>query len=139
MYPDGFDTTAKRVGNCGVLALAICAGVSYQVAWEACKRNLKLLGKDRQRMRVATNHAQRLASLRQLAVKCIEVDPEGFTVRQFAERYADNGKVYMLRIKGHVVTLKGGFVVDQHRCLPWQQYNKRRKILNAIRIDGKGW
>lgn len=140
-YPEGFDTTAKRRGNCGVLATAICAGVSYQVAWAALKRNLHLLGRDRQRMGVRTNHCQRLAAMRELAVKFTEIDAGSVTVKQFAQWAAkyDHNETYMLRVKGHVVTLKNGMIIDQRICIPWQQYNKRKPILNAVRIDGKGW
>ncbi len=140
-YPAGFDPS--RDSNrplCGVLAVAIAAQVSLPVAWEACKRNMP---SHRQRMRGSTHSSQRDAALSQLAVKFYvfgKKQVEHLSVIEFARKAEGNGLVYILEIRGHAMTLKNGFIIDQHRCVPWQQYHHPRvKLKRVVRIDGKGW
>lgn len=139
-YPEGFDATVMRNKPiCGVLAVAICAGVSYPVAFAACKRNMPA---HRQRMRGSTHPSQREAALRELAVKFTDLTRHyrDFSVMSFCAGFADDDNTYMLKVRKHVLTLKGGFLIDQQRCIPWQNYTHPRiKLKGVLRIDGKGW
>lgn len=141
MYPEGFDqSTMHNKPICGILAVAIAAGVKYDVAFAACKRNMPA---HRQRMRGSTYDSQRDKALSQLAVKFTVYDKDKvrhYSVLDFCANNADNGVVYLLEIRGHVVTLKNGFIIDQHACVPWQQYKHPRiKLKRVVQIDGKGW
>ena len=141
-YPAGFDATRdKQRPICGVLAVALAADVSFDVAFAACKRNMMSFQK---RMRGATYAPQRDEALRELAVKfdpnwrCNDIHT--FSVMQFCEMHADDGKTYLLEIRGHILTLKGGRIIDQHINKPWREYHHPRvKLHRAVRIEGKGW
>lgn len=139
MYPDGFVRERDRKRPiCGVLAVAIAAKVSFDVAFEACKRNMP---KHRQRMRGSTYKEQRDAALRELAVKFTVINTEQ-SVRDFCQVRQDDGYVYILEVRGHVLTLRDGAIIDQSRYCIWQDYARqhpRMKLKRAVRIDGKGW
>lgn len=142
MYPEGFDATQdKNRPICGVLAVAIAAGVSFDVAFAACKRNMP---KHRQRMRGSTYKEQRDAALKELGVKfnarfrCNDIHT--FSVLQFCEMHANDGFVYLLEVRGHVMTFRDGCIIDQGKYIPWQSYAKPRiKLKRVVKIIGKGW
>lgn len=140
-YPNGFvGSKWQRRGICGVLSVALCAGVSFEVAHAGCKRamiDLKL----GLRFRGGTYHKQRLRVLDRLAVRYEEVALTGrTTVGDFASYHAKPGVAYMLRIKGHVLTLKDGVACDQGHCGPVSSYKRRKTpLVGATAITGKGW
>lgn len=65
-YPAGFfGSYHSQKPICGVLAVAIAAGVTYDVAHEGCKRHLP---KDRQRFGGKTYDFQRISAMNDLGV-----------------------------------------------------------------------
>jgi hypothetical protein len=145
MYPEGFDATAmKKKPICGVLAVAIAAGVSYPVAHAACKRAMHKLDLGK-RFRGATFWRQRAEALKGFGVRFTVFDVKAvghMSVIEFcADRYAyEPEAVYMIDIRGHTMILRQGCIIDQSNYIPWQSYaHPRVRVKRAVRIDGKGW
>ena len=132
-YPVGFDPeTHRNKPICGVLTIAIAAGVSYDKAHELCRQNMP---SHRARFRGATYDTQRDAALKQAGIKFTVLKPN-ISVMKFCDWFAKDGKTYLLQVRGHVMTLKNGFLIDQHICKPWQQYHHPRiKVKRVVRID----
>ncbi len=119
----------KYGGNCGVLAVAICAGVSFEKAKEACRLRKGSKG--------GTSHAQREEALKRLGVS-FESRAHGhhsfakiktMKVSTFARDWTVPGAVYMLRVSHHVVTVRDGIVMDQNGVSPAATHWTRNKIV----------
>ena len=123
---------------CGVLAVALCAGVSYDVARDACRRSM---AEGRQRFGGRTHHKQRIKALSSLAVKFVDLTFNGnITLGNWVASYAVPGALYMVNVTGHVVAIRDGFVIDQFsRCHISQHTSRRKQVKNITRITGKGW
>lgn len=142
-YPQGFaDSHWRKRGICGVLAVAIAAEVTFEVAHAACKRAMLEL-KLGVRFRGGTWHRQRVHALRQLGVKFVEYpEYKGMTFRQFIDEYAVEDVTYMLANKGHVISVRNGMVADQANIKPRQEHKYGgRSVIDkpVIAILGKGW
>lgn len=140
-YPCGFDASVhSKKPICGVLAVALCAGVSYPVAHAACKASMKAL-KLGVRFGGRTWLTQIEHSLKGLAVRFAKYRVhDNPTVGFFAAHRAEPGVTYLLRVKGHFVTLRDGMLIDQISNAPWQLHKThRRHVTHYLRIDGKGW
>lgn len=141
-YPQGFaDTHWRKRGICGVLAVALAAEVTFEVAHAACKRAMHELALG-QRFRGGTYHIQRLHALRGLAVRFTELDFKDMSIRRFIDEFAEADTTYILATKSHVITLRNRIIADQANIKPSLQhkYGGRRVITKpVIRIDGKGW
>lgn len=139
-YPSGFDF--GRDNNrpiCGVLAVALVAGVSLDVAFAACRRNMPA---HRSRMRGSTYDRQRDVSLSQLGVRFTVLPTNNLSVIEFAALREDANDPfnYILEVRGHVLTLANNRLIDQCRNIHWTGYSHPRiKLKRIIRIDGKGW
>lgn len=139
-YPDGFDQSVmQNKPICGVLAVALAAGVAYDVAHSACKRHMPSHAK---RFRGGTYSGQREKALRDLGICFTNFNLDNTTVLEFcAERASFNdSRIYLIQIRAHVITFKNGFLIDQSICKPWQMYHHPRiKIKSVTRIDGSIW
>lgn len=140
-YPSGFKAEVhSKKPICGVLAVALCAGVSYDVAHAACKRSMLAL-KLGMRFRGRTYLRQLKHALSGLAVRFTEYKQnDNPTIAHFAEFRAEPEVTYLLRVSGHFLTLRDGILIDQGACLPYSLHKcKGRHITHYLRIDGKGW
>lgn len=134
-YPDGY-TGTSRDPHCGVLAVAICAGVSFETAWDIFKSYRT--PRQRARWRGATNWQERDLALLQLKVDYGTLAVRRQTLLAFVRDVAKPGETYMVRVRGHVVTVRDGMVIDQTACAPASKHPSRRKfILRVTRITGK--
>lgn len=132
--PAGFDPEYhKNKPICGVLAVAICANVSYDVAHARCKDNQPSHCK---RFRGTTYFTQRKAALSQLWVRFTELDYKHLSVMEFCMFKEGDNFTYMLDIRGHCITFKDGLLIDQHGIVPWRKYKHPRiKIRRCLRIE----
>jgi hypothetical protein len=142
-YPEGFAGSKwQKRSICGVLSVALCAGVSYDVAHAACKQAMLDL-KLGQRFRGGTYSKQRELVLQRLAVKFVKHECYvGMTVRQFVEHHAKPDVTYMVTHKGHVITVCNRVIADQENIAERSQHRSGgRKIIDkpVIEIIGKGW
>lgn len=103
--------------NCGVLAVAIVADVSYSKAQLVLSQLRRRKGW--KRFTGSTNYADRNEALAMLGVRfeTKHLTPTR-TLAVFARDWAAPGVVYMLRVYKHVVVLKDGMVVDTWNHTP---------------------
>ena len=128
-YPNGFSQPEmSRKPICGVLAIAVCASVDYQVAHAACKRNMP---NHRQRFRGATFPTQQLKALDELAVRYVQVLVQGWRLCDLIRERFEPGVLYMVTVPGHVVTVKDGFVCDQGGIKHWSVSKSAGRSVSA--------
>jgi hypothetical protein len=110
--PDGFNVAADdpRGPNCGLTAIAIVSGLSYKTVEEA----YRIVYTPNKRWKGGTHHKQRVFLLRLLEVPFTEsILKRKVKVRTFVNLLAEPGKTYILRHRGHVCTLRDGWIADQ--------------------------
>lgn len=131
--PEGFSNVNIKHGICGILAVAVCAGVSYEAAYSACKRAML---PHQKRMGRATYHRQRCNALWMLGVKFTETTVVGSLQLRYFDSRAKPDTLYMLRINGHVLCYKNGFIQDQGHLCPLAEYRGRSRanILGWVEI-----
>lgn len=126
--PTGFALPqGARLGpNCGVTAVAVVCGISFDEAWNALRfgrtRNWKgrTTVSDWIRVLMSRNvsHEVRLA--------------RRTTLQHWTTYYAKPGVTYMVRTTGHVQVVKDGWVLDQLGAKPIGLFWGRRKRLTHI-------
>ncbi len=121
--PEG---TPGGLPNCGIVAIAVLAGVSYAEALAAFpKRNGHWKGR-------TTTGARRFA----LFNLNREVDEHEWTPRMTLQRWMDEhatpGVTYFIRTSGHAQTVRNGHVIDQKGMVPISEYWGRRKFVKEM-------
>lgn len=147
-YPADYGTDGRNGGHCGVLAVAMAAGVSFEAAWDALKR----IGKKPHNWKGSTRPHERAEALKGFGVRFAEqrlvsaslisglcpayVEAMGYgprcTVATFATRKAKPGVTYMVRVRGHVVTVRDGMIADQTGIHPAAKHRSARCHANMI-------
>ena len=126
--PTGFSLPqGSRSGpNCGVTAVAIICGLTFDDAWNRLrgKRNANWKGK--------TTVRDWIAVLEQLGVKHDLRTVTGMTLQTFVQTKARKGVRYMARTSGHVQVVQDGWVIDQMGAKHISQFWGRRKRLTHI-------
>lgn len=112
-YPEDFTFEEySRKPICGVLSVAILAGVSFAEATKAIKANML---PHQKRHGGKTYHAQRMGALSSLGVFFRERKVSSrMTLHRWVVNYCEPGKRYMITTSSHVVT------VDEH----WNVYDQ---------------
>lgn len=139
-YPDGFQFEKhNKKPICGVVSVAICAGVSLEVARATLRADY--IRRGGQRFRGGTNQAQRGRALSLLGVQFETHTLVGkMNLRNWYAKYGKPGVLYSVRVTGHVVTVKDGMVIDQHRHKPiWEHKSGGKMVSQWFVILGKGW
>ena len=150
-YPDGY--TPRLEPHCGVLSVAMCAGVTFETAWATLES--VIIRKTRGGWKGATTGAERVAALTILGVPHVtrrhvpasrfqRLPPDyveenrlapGCTVAGFAARHAKPGVTYMIPVSGHVVTLRDGLVADQCGIAPAaKSHIGKRRVTHSTTI-----
>ena len=140
-YPDGFLPEHRNRGICGVLALSICADVSFDVARATLKMAMHKLYPTRQRFRVGTHKPQIELALKMLGIRFVNrPEYEGMTVGNFTHICKPDVK-YMVYMSRHVATVFDRKICDQGAInLPVFHRVSRWKINRpVIEIIGRGW
>ena len=139
-YPTGFDSSTHRNKPiCGVLALAMAAGVSYPVAHATARQALFDMNPRRKRFGGSTTVSSIDLALKRLGVRSLLVKIDGtYRLRDFVAQKAKPGVMYLVRVPGHIMTLKDGMLLDQEKLISVSQY-KNRKLTHFWRIQGRGW
>lgn len=115
---------------CGIFAAALAADVDFPVAMEAARKALKPHPSWRGRMSIAGF----LNVLDQLAIPAqVRPQPARPTVAKLAATI-DSSQHYIVRIRGHLMTLEGGKLYDQTTPQgdPVQCSRHRRKRVTHI-------
>ena len=120
--PDG----ARLGPNCGVTAVAIVCGITFDEAWTSLRfgRNRNWKG------RTTVSDWLRVLVSRNVP---FEVRlPRPTTLQHWATFYAKPGTTYMVRTTGHVQVVKDGWVIDQLGPRRVSQFWGRRKRISHI-------
>ena len=136
-YPQGFfDTYHSQKPICGVLAVAIAAGVTYDVAHAACKRNMAA---HRQRFGGKTGDGQRVKAMAELGVKTEYVELKG-SLKDVIEQL-EPGIIYHIIYARHVISVKDGNIIDQSFNGHYLTFSKvgSRRVKKVLKIIGRGW
>jgi hypothetical protein len=122
-----------RLGpNCGVTAVAIAAGVSFDHAWEVIKR----VGGRQGNWKGRTFRKERLQALFILGVNIEPVPMRRMTLARFINDVAKFDHRYIVSVTGHTMITKGTAVLDQWgtRSLSSQPALGRKRVFEAYRI-----
>lgn len=130
----------NHMPNCGVTAVAVCAGVPFEKAWDVIKNRVKRGGSWKGR----TTHYDRVDALNALGVRH-SVEYVKLYRRERGDRlkdwlpYLNPGLVYLVTVTGHAITVHDGQYVDQHtrEFVPLEDtrlLNKR--VTSVVRIIG---
>lgn len=131
-HPSGFLADYKRKPICGVHAVALCAGVSFNEAWLMLRAHMP---KGRARFGGRTFHEQRISALRAFDVKFTELRLERpFTLREWIEARGCENVLYMLDVTGHTMTFKDGILSDQGGFVRYVDHWALRKRLRRATI-----
>lgn len=116
-------------GNCGIVAMAICAGVSLDVATEWF-RNCRPRNRNWQG---STHHIDYPKFLREHGVwfRHVEYNPKERvrTIGDFAAWAATPGRLYAIRCADHMMVCRDGWIADQNQIVPVSKHWKRNARL----------
>jgi len=126
-YPVDFKEEHRSQGLCGVLAIAVAAGVTLADAHEACKRNLDA---DRKRHVRSTSVPQIEASVRDFGKETVLYDVERTTVRRWAESFG--GRHAIVFTASHAMVYRDGLLCDQTEIAPAAQHDCKRRFVTQI-------
>jgi hypothetical protein len=142
-YPQGFYASYhSQKPICGVLAVALAAGVTYDVASEACKQAMKDLYPSRQRFGGKTSTPLRELPMKRLGVK---FDRTNITSKRpkliDAVKDFEPDALYLVVVPKHVMTVRNGYVIDQSKLTLVELCGKRanQRVSEITKITGKGW
>lgn len=126
-----------RMGpNCGVTAVAIVAGVSFETAWSV----IKSIGRYRGNWKGKTTFIEREKALQALGVAYQHVGGFGSprfrpTLQSWVRDHARPGVRYMVQTTGHIQVVCNGMVADQHGVQPVSKHwGRRKRVRDVIEI-----
>lgn len=135
---DGISSAPALSGDvpcCGVLAVAMLAGVTFEAAWDAIKPHVRRRGS----WQGSTYDWQRRKALEALGVKFVEERfyDKPMTVKTFVEWLAKPNTHYNVHVRGHVVHVFNGVVTDQAESLPAREHRSGRRKVTQVwqRVD----
>lgn len=128
--PTGYAAPCREP-HCGVLAVAICADVPLETAFETIKQAAGYNGnwKGRTYLKDRTGALDTFGAYftvtRHAPRRVLQAHnwPEGWaptcTLATFAKRHAKPGVTYMIDVSGHTFTLRNGMIADQSGVRPY--------------------
>ncbi len=118
--------------NCGVIAVAVAAGVSFQKSWDT----FKTINGRSDRWRGVTYAHEHLAALRRLSVKYVrQRDGIGRTLAAFVRDHTNQTGTYFISTGRHVQIVRGGVVIDQRGPAPIAEYwGRNKRVKRALKI-----
>jgi hypothetical protein len=119
---------ARQGPNCGVTAIAIVAGVSFETAWQVIGQHKSGNWKGR------TYRHDRIAALKKLGVRFKRLRQPSRTLQTFVTDHTVRGATYMVELGSHMVRV--GLVADQSGVGPvaesWCRRHRTEEILQII-------
>jgi len=123
---------SRRGPNCGVTALAVSAGVSFQKAWQTFQAvNPRTYGR---RWKGGTYTTDQARALERLKVAYDNMQLPRMNLKNFVDTYAAPDTVYMVTTTTHVQTVLNGEVIDQAGKKPIDEFWGRKKFVCKVRI-----
>lgn len=142
-YPEGFYAgyhSQKPI--CGVLAVALAAGVTYDVASERCKEAMHDIYPTRQRFGGKTTTPQRELAMKRLGVKFERTDIVSKRPRLIdVVKTFEPDTLYQVVTPKHVSTVRNGYIIDQSKLTLVECAGKlaKQRVREVTKIIGKGW
>lgn len=134
-YPSGFeDTSFRKRGCCGILAIAMATGVSFERARKACKAGML---PHQKRMGVRTYYRQRMNALWMLGVKTASVyNCDMGSVEYWIKNHAKLDTNYIISIRGHTMSYRNNAIGDQKGIYNYmlRPHIARQKIMEITEI-----
>lgn len=129
-YPSDWKPELSRKPICGVLSVAMIAGVTFARATQAIKNNMMPWQK---RHGGKTYHEQRMSALFELDLHPCELSFEGKPVlRKAIEENCLPNRTYMITTSKHVVTVRNNIVADQDEISHIDFHPARRCFVRHI-------
>jgi hypothetical protein len=141
-YPQGFFSSYhSQKPICGVLAVAIAANVTYDVACATLTDALKVCHPQRQRFGGKTSVPQRNEALKRLGVKFEETAIVAKKPRLIdAVKDFEPGVTYLVVTPKHIQAIRDGYLIDQGRLQRVELCTQdKKRVSNICKIIGKGW
>jgi len=126
-YPIDFTEDMRRMGICGVLAIAVSSNVTMAQAHAACERN-KMPHQKRHVRR--TYDEQIIKSIQDFGYLTQEVPVERQTVRKWVS--TSGSGTFLVFVSGHVLTVRNGMVLDQEAHASADVHPARRRFVQKV-------
>lgn len=123
-HPDGM---IYGLPNCGIVACAIASGLHYNAVWEWFKKRNNRRGN----WKGKTWHTDYSAFLDEHGIKHRYYHPERQTLKRFADTLKPS-RLYMIRIRGHIVCAQGGITIDQFAAMPISDHFMARRVVKNV-------
>ncbi len=125
-------TDQRKGPNCGVTALAVSAGISFQKAWDTFRAvNPKVYNK---RWKGGTYPSDQARALERLQIAFYSLPVEKTNLKNFVRDYTARDTVYMVTTGSHVQTVLNGHVIDQQGKRHVAEYWGRKKFVQNVRV-----
>lgn len=123
----------RKGGNCGVTALAVSAGCSFQKAWDTFRAvNPRAYGHSR--WKGGTYTFDQTKALERLQIAFYNLPIEKTNLKNFVRDYTQRDTVYMVTTGRHVQTVLNGHVIDQQGKKHIAEYWGRKKFVQRVRV-----
>jgi len=149
--PEGFVNPDDQVHgpNCGVTAVAIAMGISFNQSWELHKK----VGKKSNKWKGSTFSHDRIKVLNKLNAKYrvyngyTDITKYGritkrsnlsfsydtpITLSKYVKWNCNTTSTYIITTTGHVQVVKGGWVIDQCDSKPIHEWSGKRKYVKQV-------
>ena len=118
--------------NCGVTALAVSAGISFQKAWQTFRAvNPRVYNN---RWKGGTYTSDQTKALERLQIAFYNLPIQKTNLKNFVRDYTQRDTVYMVTTGRHVQTVLNGHVIDQQGKKPINEYWGRKKFVQNVRV-----
>lgn len=122
----------RRGPNCGVTALAVTTGVSFNKAWQTFKAvNPR---KYNARWKGGTYSSDQQKALEKLGVDFDTLELPKMTLANFVREHTKRDTLYMVTTTGHVQTVLNGEVIDQCGKKPIGNFWGSRKLVKRVNL-----
>ena len=128
-YPVDFTTELSKKPICGVLSVAMIAGVTFAQATQAIKNNMMPFQK---RHGGKTYHEQRLGALEELGIQFRDMNVPRVTLAHCIHKYCDANRTYMINTSSHVVTVRNKVVADQVEIANIEEHATKRYFVRNL-------
>ena len=122
----------RKGPNCGVTALAVSAGISFQKAWDTFRAiNPRAYNN---RWKGGTYPSDQARALERLKIAFYNLPVEKTNLKNFVRDYTARDTVYMVTTGRHVQTVLNGHVIDQQGKKHIAEYWGRKKFVQTVRV-----
>ena len=119
--------------NCGVTALAVSAGISFQKAWQTFRAVNPRVYNNRWKGGTYTSDQTKALERLQIAFDDMMLG-QRMNMSRFVREYTARDTVYMVTTGRHVQTVLNGHVIDQQGKKPNNEYWGKKLFVKKVRI-----